>query len=134
MRRRSHAGFTLFFVVIFLTLLGMFLAVLGNTSTNYAGEFVEKLLRSHCRQLLTSGVAWASQNRDKIVDAGQGGTFELDVSDFGLRDASCSVTVTKVDAEQVQVEVSASCAKGRLKARRHINAIIPIEECHNILP
>lgn len=125
MRRRSHAGFTLFFVVIFLTLLGTFLAVLGNASKNYGGEFAEKMLQSHCRQFLASGVAWASQNRDKIADAGQGGTFELDVSNFGLPDASCSVTVTKADSEQVQVEVSAGCAKGRIKARRHIITVIP---------
>lgn len=124
MRRRSHAGFTLFIVVIFLTLLGVFLAVLSNTSKNFAGEVVEKLLRSNCRQLLASGVAWAGQNRDKIVDAGQGGTFELDVSAFGVRQAACSVLVTKVDDEKVEVEVIASCAKGRLKARRRINTVI----------
>jgi len=52
MRRRSHAGFTLFIVVIVLTLMGMFLAVLANTSKNYGGEFVEKLLTSNCRSLL----------------------------------------------------------------------------------
>lgn len=125
MRRRSQAGFALLFVVIFLALLGLFLAVLGNTSKNFAGESVEQLLRSNCRQLLASGVAWAGQNRDKIVDAGQGGTFELEVSAFGVRQAACSVSVTKVDDKKVEVEVSASCAKGRLKARRRINAVIP---------
>jgi hypothetical protein len=66
------------------------------------------------------------QNGDKIVDAGQGGTFELDVSAFGVRQAACSVSVIKVDDKKVEVEVSASCAKGRLKARRRINTVIPL--------
>lgn len=126
MRHANRSGFTLFFVVIFLTLLGVFLAVLANTSRNYAGEAVNELLRSNCRQLLASGVAWAGQNRDKIIDAGQGGAFELDVNAFGVRQAACNVLVIKVDNEKVQVEVTASCAKGRLKARRNIKAVIPV--------
>jgi len=123
MRDRKRKGFTLFFVVIFLTLMGLFLAVLGNTSSNYAGEALEKILRSNCRQLLASGMAWSGRNPDKVVDLGQDGTFQLDVNAFNVRDANCIVKLVKVADDIFEVEITASCAKGWLDVRRSTRVV-----------
>lgn len=122
-RHRNQGGFALFFVVIFLSLMGIFLAVLSNTSRNYAGEVVEKLLRSNCRQFLASGIAWAGQNPDKVVDLGQAGTFQLDVNAINVRQANCIVKLINVAEKTFEVEITTSCTKGRLKAKKNTRAI-----------
>ena len=124
--RNRNDGFTLFFVIIFLTLVGLAMALLGNMSRNFAGKAIKNELRLHISQLLYSGRAWANVNAERLAGMEKGESVELDVKEFSARQAKCFVKVIQIDKDRIVAKILASCSKGRIDVSRAIETTIII--------
>ena len=124
--RNRNDGFTLFFVIIFLSLVGLGMALLANMSKNFADKTVENELRVYTRQLLYSARAWADANIERLAGMNKGQSVELDGGDFSVRQSKCVVKVIQIDTEKIVAQLSAGCSKGRLNVTRTIEATFSI--------
>jgi len=118
MRQTNKPGFTLFIVIIFLVLIGLFLSVLGNASKNFLRKTAQLQLKTNCIQLLASADAWAKQNAEMLSQAESGKLFELDTTAFTAKDAICTAKIIEVNDTAVTVQLFSSCKKGRLVAAK----------------
>ncbi len=124
MRPHKQKGFALFIVIIFLSLVGMILAILTNNLKNLANETATERLKVFNGVLASSSLAWARQNKLELIKNGVGKTVELDVSDFGINGGRSTIEVMEIEDGQMKIEVKTACSRGRVLLNRAMQATL----------
>lgn len=127
MKSHRQKGFTLFIVIVFLSLVGVILVVLSNNMKNLAYETTAERLKVFNDVLASSSLAWAKQNRLELVKNGVGETIELDVSDYGINGGSSAIEVMEIEKGEMKIEVKTACSRGRIKLKRTLQASLKID-------
>ncbi|MCF7954904.1 MAG: hypothetical protein K9M75_03785 [Phycisphaerae bacterium] len=127
MRPDRQKGFVLFVVIIFMTVLGVALAVLGSHLKNLAYETTTERLKVYNDNLVTSSMAWANRNVKQLAEKTIGQTIELDVSELSINGGRAAITVTAIEADKIKINLTAECSRARviLKATRNTTIKIP---------
>lgn len=101
-------------VITALAVIGAVTYLLADGAKTMLFESDTAYLEACRRNLVASGLTWSREN----VAAGQevGRSFELDVSEMGIRDARLEVTISAIEADAARVEVAVSCSRARRTA------------------
>ena len=105
-------------VITAIALVGVIMFALTTSANDLQFQSNRAYLQAVERNLTASGLAWAQQH----IRNGKTGISEtptsLDVSDLNVRGSSLAVTVGTPGDEEVEVEISTSCTRGR-QTRQH---------------
>lgn len=116
MKRTSHSGFVLLYVLAIVALVGGMALVLLNVSTTMAFETRHAYADACAHNLAASGAAWARHRGPRPAGAAAV-EKALDVASLAGPDAALRVRLTGAEAS-----IIASCRQGRLtvtRQRRH---------------
>lgn len=133
MRTCRQNGFVLFVVIIFLMLLGFFMAVLTSHLKNLSYETNAERLKVYNQNLISSALAWANCNKHRLAEK-NGQTIDLDVTQLGINGSKASITVEAVDQDKIKIKLTAQCQRARLILKKTQHAEIkksPIKEKPN---
>jgi hypothetical protein len=115
-----RGGFALILVILLMSLFGVALFVLASTSRTMMFETTRATLEAGSTNLAASGRAWAQHNNKELRKHKNGHAIQLNVVDLVIREASCTIMVDEVRADDVSVTISTGCARGRQKLERSI--------------
>ena len=103
--RRNEKGFILFLAVVMIPLAGVALLLLSGGTRMMADE--ERVTRRQTARedLFASTAAWASHNRNSLAAAPVGVAQPLDLTEFGLKYAACSVTLDRVAEGEIHLTI-----------------------------
>ncbi len=111
--RTRDKGFLLTFVIVALALMSAVMFVLTGGSNAMLFHADAAYLQAVERNLLASGLAWAQANIAANGAAAVAKPVELTTEGFGTPNATLTVAITQVQANQATVRIAASCSKGR---------------------
>jgi hypothetical protein len=113
MKTRNCKGFLLTLVIVAMALMGVVLAVLTQGANTMLFRADTAQMQAVECNLIASGLAWA---RARIAAGNAPAIAEpiaLDVSSFGARNATLTVSILQVQDTQAKVRIKTSCTKGR---------------------
>lgn len=124
MRPDRQKGFVLFVVIIFMTVLGLALAILASHLKNLSYETTTERLKVYNENLVTSSMAWANRNAKQLAEKTAGETIDLDVSELSINGGRAAITVTAIEGDEIKINLKAECSRGRLILKRTRQATI----------
>jgi hypothetical protein len=124
MKRANNNGFVMLYVVMILLLIGLAMVLLSYSSKIMAFESSTAVLEANCRNILASSLTWAEHNSQKLLQLGQDATVQLDISSLGISRSACQIAVKKIEAHQLQIEISVSCIRGKRRLVRDAEYMI----------
>ena len=124
MRPHRQKGYVLFMVIVFLMVLGLFLAILSNHLKNLGYETTAERLKVHNGNLMSSSLAWAKHNKLELSKKAVGETIDLDVSELGINGGKAVITVTAIEDGKIKIMLTSQCARGRIELKRNRRATI----------
>ena len=124
MRRVKQNGFILIIVVFILSLVGLAIILLSSSSAIMAFGSSTATLEADTGNLMASSLAWAQQNKDKLLELGENTSMQLDISSLGIRKAACEIAVKKIEDLALEIEISISCIRGKRRLVRNAGYII----------
>jgi len=110
---RTQRGFTMAFVIVALIMVGVAMFVLTEGANTMLFQADTAYLKAVERNLIASGMAWASE---QVSGGGSPPTAEavnLDTAAFGCPDARLVVRILEIRDGKAKVRVETSCHKGR---------------------
>jgi Tfp pilus assembly protein PilX len=119
-------GFILIFVIMVLILVGIaaFVRTAGANTMLFHADGAQ--LRAVERNLIASGLAWASEKVSAGGDLPVGQTVDLDVAAFGCPSARLAVQIEAVQDGKATVRIESSCRKGRRSFEASRSFAIPV--------
>jgi hypothetical protein len=105
--RRNEKGFILFLAVAMIPLAGVALLLLSGGTRMMADEERSTRRQTAREDLFASTAAWASHNRNHLAAALVGVAQPLDLTEFGLKYAACSVTLDRVAEGEIHLTILA---------------------------
>ena len=113
MKNLRQNGFVLVLVITVIAVVGAEMFVLGGMSNTILFQTDIAYLEVVERNLVASGLAWASRNIKNQSKQTFNKTIELDVTDMDIRRSTLAVTVAMLEDKQAQVQIDTSCGRGR---------------------
>lgn len=104
-------GFIMVFVIVILTLIGMYMIVLTGDANTLLFQADIAYLEACEQNLTASSLAWAEKNIDNTM--APTGAFELDAAAMNIRGAVISINVSPEKNGASQVQISTSCSRAR---------------------
>ena len=110
-RLENRKGVILIFVLVIFAMIEIYMMIFAGC----AGTFIFQSDRDYlnaCRQnLAASGLAWSKQNISSAKLPGS--VIQLDISDMNITKGNLSVVILTGTNTQNQVQINASCTRGR---------------------
>jgi hypothetical protein len=119
-------GFILTFVIMALVVVGIAMFVLTDGANTMLFHADGAYLREVERNLIASGLAWASEKASSGGDLSLGQAVDLDVAAFGCPSARLSVRIAAVQDGKATVRIGTSCRKGRRSLDTSRDFTIPL--------
>ncbi len=119
-------GFILLFVIMAIIVVGVALFVLTDGANTMLFHADGAYLRAVERNLIASGLAWASEKVSTGGDSPIGQSVDLDVTAFGCPGARLTAQITAVQDGTAAVRISTSCHKGRRSLDASRDFTIPV--------
>ena len=113
-----NKGFVLVLVITAIALVGVIMFVLTTSANDLQFQSDSTYLEAVEHNLTASGMAWAKRHIANGKTGISDRPMSLDVSGLNLRGSSLAVTVGIPADQEVEVEISTSCTRGR-QTRRH---------------
>lgn len=108
-----NKGFVLVLVITAIALIGVIMFVLTTSANDLQFQSNSAYLQAVEHNLIASGLAWAKRNIGDGKTGISDGPTSLDVSDLNVQGSSLAVTARTPGDEEVEVEISTSCTRGR---------------------
>lgn len=119
MKEIEQNGFALILVIMAIALIGVVMFVLTEDANTMMFQSDMAYLDAVERNLVASGLAWAKQNiKDKNKETFDK-TVKLDVTYMNIRNATLSVVIGTAKNDEVELELSTLCSRGRRTLRHH---------------
>ncbi|MHC4462364.1 MAG: hypothetical protein ACYS6W_08785 [Planctomycetota bacterium] len=113
MKKLRQNGFVLVLVITAIGVIGAWMFVLCGMSNTILFQSDIAYLEVVERNLVASGLAWASRNIKSQSKETFDKTVELDVTDMNIRRSTLAVIIAMPGAEQAEVQIDTSCGRGR---------------------
>ena len=114
----DRKGFITIVIVTLLALLPVALMVMSRGTISLSTELRESRLEARSRDILTSGLEWARQNVEKLSGYEAKEKISLDISNLGVKDGNCNITIMNVKEESVEIEVVSHFTRGDRDIKR----------------
>jgi hypothetical protein len=109
--RQRQGGFVMILVIFAVAMVSLYMIVLTSNSNTFLFQ-ADRAYLDACRQnLVASGLAWSKKNVNILKTAA--GAVELDTSEMNVKRATLSIAATARQKGTAQVEINASCTRGR---------------------
>lgn len=112
MDERNRKGFIILLIIPLLILLPIAVIVMSRSTISLSTELRESRLEALCQDVLASGLAWSRQNIEMLSGYEANKEISLDVSNFGMKDCECNITVINVNEKSVDTEVDVRLTRG----------------------
>ncbi len=120
MKNLRQNGFVLVLVITVIAVVGAEMFVLGGMANTILFQSDIAYLEVVERNLVASGLAWASRNIKNQSKETFNKTVELDITDMDIRRSTLAVIIAMPGAEQAEAQIDTSCGRGR-RTLRHSN-------------
>lgn len=120
MKNLRQNGFVLVLVITAIALIGAEMFVLTGMANTILFQSDIAYLEAVERNLVASGLAWASRNIKNQSKETFNKTIELDVTDMNIRRSTLAVIIAMPKDKQAEVQIDTSCGRGR-NTLRHSN-------------
>jgi hypothetical protein len=119
MAKTRQKGFVMILVIIAIALIGVVMFVLTEDAKTIMFQSDTAYLEAVERNLAASGLVWAKQNVENGTEEIFDKTIELDITNMSIRDATLSIVTSTAEDNEVELEVSTSCSRGRRTFKHH---------------
>jgi len=123
MKNLRQNGFVLVLVIAAIAAIGAEMFVLTGMANTILFQSDIAYLEVVERNLVASGLAWASRNIKNQSKETFNKTIELDVTDMNIRRSTLAVIIAMPKDKQAEVQIDTSCGRGR-HTLRHSNKYI----------
>ena len=113
MRDETRNGFVLTLVIVGLGMVAVVMFVLTEGANTMLFQADRAYLQAVRRNLVASGIAWSQVAAADPNGVTLGEPVQLDTAALGGRGPDLTVRITEVQAETAEIQVRASCTKGR---------------------
>jgi len=113
MRKEKRDGFVLVIIIVAIALIGMEMFVLAGGSNAILFQANNAYLKACEQNLIASGLSWAKRNLKSENVESFNKTIELNLADINIDRATLSVMMEKPKNKQAEVQINASCSRGR---------------------
>ena len=113
MKKLRQNGFVLVLVITAIALIGAEMFVLTGMANTILFQSDIAYLEVVERNLVASGLAWASRNIKNQSKETFNKTVELDVTDMEIRRSTLAVIIAMPKDKQAEVRIDASCGHSR---------------------
>ena len=120
MKNLRQNGFVLVLVITVIAVVGAEMFVLTGMANTILFQSDIAYLEGVERNLVASGLAWASRNIKNQSKETFNKTIELDVTDMNIRRSTLAVIIAMPKDKQAEVQIDTSCGRGR-HTLRHSN-------------
>lgn len=120
MKNLRQNGFVLVLVITVIAVVGAEMFVLGGMANTILFQSDIAYLEGVERNLVASGLAWASRNIKNQSKETFNKTIELDITDMNIRRSTLAVIIAMPKDKQAEVQIDTSCGRGR-HTLRHSN-------------
>ena len=120
MKNLRQNGFVLVLVITVIAVVGAEMFVLTGMANTILFQSDIAYLEVVERNLVASGLAWASRNIKNQSKETFNRTIELDVTDMDIRRSTLAVIIAMPKDKQAEVQIDTSCGRGR-HTLRHSN-------------
>ena len=117
MKKVKRNGFVMIFIIVLLALITAEMFALTVGSNTILFESNTAYLEACKRNLVASGLAWAEKNIKNKNTKGLSKIIELNLADTHFKKASLSIIMTKPENKQAEIQINASCSRGRQTLR-----------------
>ena len=112
-------GFIMLFIIVILSLIGMYMIVLSSDSNTFVFQADRAYLEACEHNLRASGLAWAKNNAKNGM-AGRS-IIELSTTDMAaVGHTTLSLTVSPGKNVKTQIVIETSCSKNRQNLNRSV--------------
>ena len=119
MKEIEQNGFVLILVIVAIAFIGVVMFVLTEDANTMIFQTDMAYLEAVERNLVASGLAWAKQNIKDENKETFDNTIKLDVTYMNIRNATLSLVIGTAKNDEVELELSTSCSRGRRTFRHH---------------
>lgn len=120
MKNLRQNGFVLVLVITVIAVVGAEMFVLTGMANTILFQSDIAYLEGVERNLVASGLAWASRNIKNQSKETFNKTIELDVTDMNIRRSTLAVIIAMPKDKEAEVQIDTSCGRGR-HTLRHSN-------------
>ncbi len=120
MKNLRQNGFVLVLVITVIAVVGAEMFVLTGMANTILFQSDIAYLEGVERNLVASGLAWASRNIKNQSKETFNKTIELDITDMNIRRSTLAVIIAMPKDKQAEVQIDTSCGRGR-HTLRHSN-------------
>ena len=113
MKNLRQNGFVLVLVITVIAVVGAEMFVLTGMANTILFQSDIAYLEVVERNLVASGLAWASRNIKNQSKETFNKTIELDVTDMDIRRSTLAVIIAMPKDKEAEVQIDASCGHGR---------------------
>lgn len=113
MKNLRQNGFVLLLVITVIAVVGAEMFVLTGMANTILFQSDIAYLEGVERNLVASGLAWASRNIKNQSKETFNKTMELDVTDMNIRRSTLAVIIAMPKDKQAEVQIDTSCGRGR---------------------
>jgi len=113
MKKLRQNGFVLVLVITAIAVVGAEMFVLTGMANTILFQSDIAYLEVVERNLVASGLAWASRNIKNQSKETFNKTIELDVTDMNIRRSTLAVIIAMPKDKQAEVQIDTSCGRGR---------------------
>lgn len=117
MKNLRQNGFVLVLVITVIAVVGAEMFVLGGMANTILFQSDIAYLEVVERNLVASGLAWASRNIKNQSKETFNKTVELDITDMDIRRSTLAVIIAMPEDKEAEVQIDASCGRGRRTLR-----------------
>lgn len=117
MKNLRQNGFVLVLVITVIAVVGAEMFVLGGMANTILFQSDIAYLEVVERNLVASGLAWASRNIKNESKETFNKVVELDITDMDIRRSTLAVIIAMPRAKEAEVQIDASCGRGRRTLR-----------------
>jgi hypothetical protein len=125
--KTGRKGFVMILVIIMIALIGVVMFVLTDDANTMIFQSDIAYLEAVERNLVTSGLAWAKENVKDETKEMLSKTVKLDITDMNIRNATLSVVIGTVENDEIELDLSTSCSRGRQTFKHHDKYTIKIK-------
>jgi len=117
--KTRQKGFVMILVIIAIALIGVVMFGLTEDANTMIFQSDIAYLEAVERNLVTSGLAWAKENVKDETKEIFNKTIKLAITDMNIRNATLSIVIGTAENEEIGLEVSTSCSRGRRTLKHH---------------
>ncbi len=118
MKHPTQNGFVLILAVVGIALAAAALYILAGLAANLLFDANQAYLEAYNRNLSSSALAWAQQNRQDLSDSALTDEIRLDIEQLMIPDGDLRITPLAPREKSLRLQITTECRRETMKLER----------------